>query len=117
MHFDDSTDAPSRLHSSFAANNTAQDLCFHTVICIYMHPRASATVFFSPLKLTDDYLCFFSHSSRDIALSGSILLPWRPELSDCNAGPVIDWNWLAASSSFFWKDAVLSTCDCVGRPQ
>jgi hypothetical protein len=47
------------------------------------------------------YLCFFSHSSRDIALSGSWLLPWRLTLIDCNVRPVMDWNWLAASSNFF----------------
>lgn len=47
------------------------------------------------------YLCFFSQSSRDIAFNGAMLLPWSAEFSDGSADPVIDWNWLVASSSFF----------------
>ena len=43
-------------------------------------------------SLVNVYFCFFSHSSRDIAFSCSMLLPCSAVFNGGKADPVIDWN-------------------------
>ena len=69
------------LQASCAANQAVQD----------DHGFGAMVVQVS-VAITECYFCFFSQSSRDIALSGCRFLPSRLVFSDCNAGPLMDWN-------------------------
>src|ERR1700690_4320341 len=56
------------------------------------------------------HFCFLSHSSREVAFSGSSLFSCKVPLILGSSAVVIVWNCVPASSSFFLSTGTSSIC-------